>query len=248
MKPRPRSSLAWLVARGLLVLLGLALLWNGAWLALTANLTAGTFLTLGLGVALITWGVRPPPSSWLNVIFAFIGLLVVTLAGFLAWSGTEETATGTEEAVIVLGAAVHGSELSNTLIARLDTALAYHEQNPTALIVVSGGQGPQEDLPEAVAMSNYLLAHGVPAAQVIVEDRATSTEENFVRSKELLDQRLPPGYRVTFVTNEFHVLRAGALAARSGLEATHVASKTPWYFWPVNFLREELALVTFGLS
>lgn len=247
MEPR-RPRLAPLVARALLVVLGLALLGNGVWLAVTANLTTGTFLALALGAALLAWGIRPPPSNWLNVIFAFIGGLIVTLAGFLAWTGTEDNAADAEEAVIVLGAAVHGHDLSNTLIGRLDTALAYHQRNPAALIVVSGGQGPQEDLPEAVAMSNYLTSHGVPAEQVILEPAATSTEENFTRSKALLDQRLTPGYRVVFVTNEFHVLRASQIAAKSGLKATHLASRTPWYFWPVNFLREEVALITFGLS
>ena len=111
----------------------------------------------------------------------------------------------------MLGAAVHGRELSNTLAGRLAVAVTYHERSPSSLIVVSGGQGPQEEIPEAVAMRQYLLDHGVPDDHIIVEDRSTSTEENFRNSRLLLDERLTPGYSVAFVTDEFR--RAGRRAA-----------------------------------
>ena len=127
----------------------------------------------------------------------------------------------------MLGAAVHGSTLSPTLERRLDAALAYHALNHHALVVVTGGQGPGEDLPEGDAMRAYLVAHGVPEASVLVEDRATSTEENFAFSRRLLDATLPAGYSVAFVTSEFHVVRAERIAAASGLKATHLSCPTP---------------------
>lgn len=232
------------MVRALLLLLGASLVANGIWLAFTANLNLGTFATIGLGAVIAAWAIRPPRSSWLNVLLASSTVIIGTLAGILLWSGSADNAEGAEDAVIVLGAAVHGTEPSITLADRLNTALTYHARNPAALIVVSGGQGPQEDLPESTAMSNYLIGHGVPAEQVIAEPSATSTEENFAYSKKLLDQRLPAGYRVVFVTNEFHVWRAGLIAQRTGLDATHVASRTPWYFWPTSLLREEFAAVS----
>lgn len=240
-----------LTGRALLFTLGLALAANAVWLAFTANLTLGTALVGAAALGLVGWSIwyrRIPLPRLFNTIAVALCLAVLAMAIFLATHGTGDNASDDEEAVIVLGAAVHGSELSNTLVGRLNAAAAYHEQNPRALIVVSGGQGPQEDLPEAVAMRQYLVAKGIPSALIVVEDRSTSTEENFAFSKSLLDQRLGSGYTVTFVTDEFHVYRAEQIAAATGLTASHVSSRTPWYFWPANYLRETVAVVTFWIS
>jgi len=232
------------VARALLLLLGVALVANATWLAFTANLTIGTALAALLGLGFLAWG------SWLDRVRWPVGVLaglvlagVAGLSGFLAVFGSQDTATGDEDAVIVLGAAVHGDDLSNTLIGRLDAALAYHQRNPAALIVVSGGQGPQENLPEGVAMGAYLADHGVAWSSIVIEDQATSTEENFAFSKALLDARLPSGYRVVVVTDEFHLYRAAWIAERAGLRANRIGRATPWYFWPVNYLREDLMVI-----
>ncbi|MFT4109508.1 YdcF family protein [Propionicimonas sp.] len=230
-------------ARALLASTGLVLTVNAVWLAFTANLTVGTAATAVAGIGLLAWARWLPRRRWLNAAGVVAVAAVAGFAVLLTTVGTHDTATGDEDAVIVLGAAVHGSELSRTLADRLDAALAYHRGNPAAPIVVTGGKGAQENLPEADAMRAYLVAHGVPAAGVIVEDRATSTVENFANSKAMLDARFPAGYRVVFVTDEFHVFRAGGLAAAAGLAATHVSSHTPWYFWSANYLREELAVL-----
>lgn len=237
------------VARVVLIILGGWLSLNAIWLALTANLTVGTAATAVVGVGLLAWArwFRRLPMLVHGLALAAV-LAVVGLSTFLAVQGSGSDADFTEDAVIVLGAAVHGSELSPTLQGRLDAALAYHQRNPKALIVVSGGQGIQEDLPEGVAMAAYLKSKGVPAQQILVEDRATSTEENFRFSRALLDSRLSPGYRVVYVTDEFHVYRAGRIAAAQGLDATFYARATPWYFWAPNFLREDLAVVKLWLT
>lgn len=235
------------VLRWVLGLAGLALVTNAVWLALTRNLNLGMALVAGVGLALLAWGgwfEQLNRMLWLKVACIAAAAGVVGVSVFLAVHGSTDTATGDEEAVIVLGAAVHGREPSNTLIGRLDAALAYHQRNPSALIVVTGGQGFQEDLPEGVAMRAYLLARGVPAEVIVTEDRARDTVENFAFSRELLDRRLAPGYRVVFVTDDFHVFRAGRIAAATGLDATHVASSTSWYFWASNYLRETVAVVT----
>lgn len=231
--------------------LGLALAANAVWLAVTANLTLGTALVGLAALGLIAWAVwyrRLPLPRLFSTVAIALCLAVVAMSLFLATHGTADNVRGDEDAVIVLGAAVHGSELSRTLIRRLDTAVVYHERNPRALIVVSGGQGPQEDLPEAVAMRQYLIGRGIPSELIVAEDRSTSTEENFAFSRSLLDQRLPSGYQVVFVTDEFHVYRAGQIASAAGLAASHVSSRTPWYFWPSNYLRETVAVLTFWLT
>lgn len=248
---RARPGPATVVARTLLVTLGLALIANASWLFATVNRNLGMVAVAASGVVLLAWGLafgwvgrRRPLAALASVCVA----TVVVGSGLLAAYGNHDTVSYDEDAVIVLGAAVHGSELSPTLQRRLDAALDYHARNPRALLLVTGGQGAGEDVPEAHAMRAYLTAHGVGDADLVVEDRATSTEQNLSYSKPLLDARLPPGYRVALITSDFHVYRAERLARASGLEPTHAHAETPWYFWPTNYLRESLAVAASWLG
>lgn len=238
----------WWSARVVLCALGLGLIADAGWLALTANLSVGTLLAAAMGVALVVWGwLLTKAKRWMNVLATVIFGTVLGFAVFLAICGSTAHVDYREQAVIVLGAAVHGDELSTTLQARLDTADEYWTKNPAAIIVVSGGQGFQEDLPEAEAMRQYLIGRGIPESQIVVESSATSTEENFSFSKKLLDARLAPGYQVAFVTDEFHVCRASRIASDVGLVAHAYPRSTLWYVWAPNFLREEVAILSMWL-
>ena len=232
-----------MVWRGVLIVLGLGLVANGVWLLTTANLNTGVLLQLAVAVGLIVFGVwrRASGARWLIMPALALAILFGLISGFLAGYGLNDTATDDEDALIVLGAAVHGRVVSPSLAQRLEVAVGYHQRTPEALIVVTGGQGPQEDIAEAVAARDHLLAQGVPDDVIVVEDRSTTTEENFGFAKLLLDERLSGDYRVAFVTNEYHVWRAARLAEVAGLEAAHLHSATRWYVWPSSYLREGAA-------
>ena len=63
---------------------------------------------------------------------------------------------------MVLGAGIFSEEVTTLLAARLDKALSvYHSQRTKPIIIVSGGQGPDEPISEALAMKRYLIAHNV---------------------------------------------------------------------------------------
>ncbi len=231
--------------RGASVALGLLLAANGIWLLATANLNAGVLLQFAVAAVVAVFGLwrRAAGVRWLTVPAIAAGILFGIVAGSLAGYGMNDTASGDEDALIVLGAAVHGREVSPSLAQRLQVAVGYHQRNPEALIVVTGGQGPQEEVAEAIAARDYLLAHGVPDDLIVPEDRSTSTEENFAFARLLLDDRLGSGYRVAFVTNEYHVWRAARVAEDAGLAATHLHSATRWYVWPSSYLRESAAVL-----
>ena len=61
-------------------------------------------------------------------------LLLLLGGGLLFVSGWQDTATFEEDTMIVLGCAVEGIEPSEQLRCRLDTALEYYRQNPSAAI------------------------------------------------------------------------------------------------------------------
>ncbi len=175
------------------------------------------------------------------VIFALC--FIIAFSGFLCLYGSSDNVTYDEDSLIILGAGIHGDKVSLPLQYRLDAALEYIDKNPDVLVIVSGGKGFQEDVTEAYAMEKYLVDHGANPDNIIKEENASSTTENFKFSKEILDRRFQGGtYKVATVTNDFHVFRAVKIAEQNGLEVTHLHGKIPWYTTISNYIRETAAI------
>ena len=105
--------------------------------------------------------------KWLIGLYYFGMTLIAVIIPVMFISGGTDNVTYQEDAIIVLGAAVRGEEISGALQKRLDVAIEYYQKNPDVVIVVTGGQGPQEDITEALAMERYLLANGIPKEKII---------------------------------------------------------------------------------
>lgn len=233
---------------------GALLLADGLVVTLTGNLNLGVILTALTGAAVLCYGIffekvnRPGPLRWLrNAGFAAV-LFIVGMAVFLGSYGSADNVTYDEDVVIVLGAGVHGDVPSRHLVQRLEKALLYHEKNPDALILVSGGQGAQESVTEAFAMSEYLIRRGVPKDKIIMEEAAASTYENFKFSLNIINKnygaRFGGEYKAAFITNDFHVYRAEKLAEKAGFKnITHMHANIDFYTYPQNYIRETLAVL-----
>ena len=80
------------------------------------------------------------------------------------------------------------------------------------------------DISEADCMADWLIAHGVDESRIYREDRSTSTQENFAYSEEIMAELgLDAGDMFAFVTNDYHIFRAGRIAgtdAACGVAAT----------------------------
>lgn len=145
--------------------------------------------------------------------------------------------------ILVPGAGLRGDQLSLTLMTRLDAALLLHRAHPEARVVVSGGQGPDELIPEAQAMAAYLAQHGVPPEQIFEERRSTSTLENMAFSKALMARAgWQPDAVVAVVTSRYHLYRAQSMARAQGLRAVSVPAEVPASVWAGSWLREILAV------
>ena len=142
------------------------------------------------------------------------------------------------QVLIVLGTTVNGTEPSPMLRQRLDAAVQYLNTYPEARCIVTGGKGDAENLSEAQCMFNYLTAAGIDAARITMEDRATSTAENFAFSKAIIDEQLGKDASIGFVTTRFHVYRAGRVAQKGGIPARGLGAPDVWYLAINNFLRE----------
>ncbi len=151
--------------------------------------------------------------------------------------------------LIVLGCGLRPDGTPSPLLrGRLDLALAFREKQlaetgKDLVFVASGGQGPDEPIPESAAMKRYLLEHGVPEARIIEEDRSTDTFENMKFSKEKIWE-IMPNAKVAFSTTNYHVFRSGIFARRVKMRAVGMGADTKWYFWPNAAVREFVGLLT----
>lgn len=139
--------------------------------------------------------------------------------------------------VIVLGCKVRGEEPSLMLRQRIMAAYRFLDQNPSAMCIVSGGQGADELISEAESMKRVLVEHGISEDRIILEDRSTGTDENIRFSLEKMNEYGISG-SVTIVTNEFHQLRAKLIADKYGLESYSVSARTSLWLLPTYWLRE----------
>jgi len=176
---------------------------------------------------------------------AAAGIFIV--CGILMASAQHSAKNVRTDAVIVLGAAVHGTKVTWVLENRLNTAKVVLDQNPDAICIVSGGQEPQEDCTEASAMRLYLLEEGVDDQRIFLEEKAANTVDNFSFSTPIIESVLGPDARVAFVTTDFHVYRASRVAKSQGISAIGVAAPDVWYLRLNNFLRECVGICVYGL-
>jgi len=239
-----------------LMTLGGALLVADTIFAMTrSNMNLGIVLPAILGLPLLILGIfwpRLKRGIWAALKWAAVSGLALALALFLVCGALMLSAVNREDeveadALIVLGAGLHGDQLSWILAKRLETTLHYLETHPDSVAIVTGGQGPGETATEASVMARYLVSRGIAPERVILEEEATNTIENFAFSKALIDERFSGEARVAFVTTGFHVFRAGLVARAQGLETQGIAAPDASYVALNNFMRESVGIVVYAL-
>lgn len=202
--------------------------------ALFGFLAAGRHYYLNHREEIPVW----PLVSAVTVLGAAAAVIAVVLV--LIGTGILTSTKKSMDYVIVLGAKVNGTEPSNSLKKRLDRAIDYAENNPNTFLVLSGGQGKDEEIAEAEVMYEYLRYNGVPETQLLLETRSTNTRENIryslevIRSQEQWKERVfqqifkevgenayAPGdeldsIHIGILTSDFHLFRAKAIAKKQG--------------------------------
>ena len=107
----------------------------------------------------------------------YLVVIEVPIVGAASGDGDREY-----DYIIVLGAAVHGDTPSLSLVERMSAARDYMQTHPQTIAIVSGGQGSDENISEAEAMTAWLTDKGIDKSRIIAEDKATSTLENLENS------------------------------------------------------------------
>jgi len=233
----------------------------GNLLSLAAGI--GVFALIGLMFATVT--VRSRDLSLFTAITGLLcGYVSFLLVSYVIYAFIYSRLTRYHDAdfVVVLGSGLrNGVQVTSLLASRLErgrqvqaalAARAGAQGKTGPMLIVSGGKGGDERLSEAEAMARYLAERGVPADQVIKEDRSRTTEENLTFSKAIME-RSRPDYRCIIVTSNFHVFRAAIIARRIGVNGQVTAARTAGYYWPSAMLREFAAvflrykLINFGI-
>lgn len=153
----------------------------------------------------------------------FVFLVSFVWVESLILTHDDGTENPTAPTLVVLGAGLNGDQPSLTLIARLQTALDYLNENPAAVAVVTGGQGAYETVTEASAMAKWLTRKGVDPGRVYLEDRSTDTRENLQNAREIMEREGLSG-PIAVVSNSFHLYRARILARQAGFDEVQTLS------------------------
>ena len=231
-----------------LLVVGILLLINVTFLALTSNPHFGHMIQFATSIVIILYArfykkISKRVHLWIRIFCVIpIGSII-----FLASYGNYKNVDYQEEVLIVLGAGLHGEEVTPHLASRLDMAVEYFNKNPQVMIIVCGGLGERQLITEAKAMEHYLIARGVPRESIIKEEKSTSTYENLVFAKEIISEHFPEEVRVALITSDFHIYRSVRLAESLGLSVNRIGAPTPWILWPLNYLRETLAVIRLWL-
>ncbi|MEF3301661.1 YdcF family protein [Paenibacillus sp. GYB003] len=172
---------------------------------------------------------------------AAAGLLWIGYIQWLIHSVEQSAPASKAQVAIVLGAALWNDRPSPGLKERLEKAYALYESGVADRLIVSGGlDNNGATITEAEGMKRYLVERGVPEEAIIREDEATSTYENLLFSKRIMDRE---GWtRPIIVTHRYHGARSIDIAEFVGLDGATVAltdSQTMWMPW--HKFRETLA-------
>ncbi len=154
-------------------------------------------------------------------------ILLAVLVAVRIYTYGNKVADVKADAAIVLGAAVWGDEVSPVFRERINHAIDLYRSGKVRKLIFTGGQGNRRELTEAAAARAYAIKNGVPADDILIEDRSHTTYENVINAKQLADAN---GLRkVLIVSDPLHMKRAVTMARDVGLDAYPSPTPTTRY-------------------
>ncbi len=183
---------------------------------------------------------------------AYLGVFLLIFLGQTVvqriWGGRR--AMPHPDVVVVHGAGLINGKVGPLLGSRIKGGIdAWRDEDAlrpgVPLLVMSGGQGPDEPVSEARAMADYAIARGVPSERILLEDRSTTTRTNIACTRDLLAERGMVDPQVLLVTSSFHAVRTAILASDMGVPWAVAPARTAWFYIVNAWLREYVAVLTY---
>ncbi len=148
-----------------------------------------------------------------------IAVLLITFTPVVSWWSLRLADRWDEpqgDTMIVLGAdaGANGIIGYSTYLRCMNAVFAWRSGG-IRHIIVSGGGG------EASAMKEFLANHGIPASVIDIEDQSTSTRENALYCRRILN---PDHGKILLLTSDFHIFRARRVFRKAGLDVLALPS------------------------
>lgn len=142
--------------------------------------------------------------------------------------------------LLILGCRVRGDEPEETLQTRIDAAAKYLIEHENVVAICCGGiVHDDQTKSEAQAMFEGMVKLGADPARIILEDKSTTTAENFINAKKIIEQmNLADKPNIAFMSSEFHLLRSGIISRLAGVPAESIAAASPKKKRLKNYVRE----------
>ena len=163
---------------------------------------------------------RASSSHWLRTLF-LLALLVAIV--WSAWVCVQINAVANEDqaqpcdAIAVFGAAEYGGHPSPVYHARLDHALELYRQKIAPLVITLGGGSDRDSgNTEGGVGRDYLLANGVPFADIVVESHSFDTEQQVHRLAAIARENNLQ--HIVVVSDGTHLFRIRELCRDAGLD------------------------------
>lgn len=235
------------------------LVWNGVVMLRRERRSLGNSLSLLVAFVLVAALVVSAWTTTLALEWFPIGLWIALAGGWVAltffgylgysWLYQRIARRRAPDYIVTLGSGLIGRRVPPLLAGRIDRALTvareWEARGARPLLVMSGGQGRDEEVSEASAMGEYALSRGVTAEVLLLEERSRTTAENLRFTDELVrsEPRLGPDARGIAVTSNYHAMRAAMLARTLDVPVQVVGARTAPYYWPSAVLREYVAIM-----
>lgn len=223
---------------------------SGQLLIRREGLSFRNLLSIGLGIVTFIYLIICPltldvmGSTWYAYSYQYISLIILyfiivcSLYLTTALLNMFHPFVDHLDYIIVLGAGLNGKKVTPLLASRIDQGIRLLYKFPNAKLILSGGQGSNELIPESHAMRNYAIEQGLSPDRIIIEDKSTTSRENLLFSRELMTIPQP---NVAIVTNNYHILRALYIAKDIHFPCIGYGANTKLYFSINATIRELIA-------
>lgn len=133
-------------------------------------------------------------------------------------------AKGEPDFLLVLGHALENDAPSEILISRCEKAAEYLKEHKNTIAIACGGiTGKEQTVSEATVIKELIASKGIEKDRIILEDKSTTTAENFYNAKKLMTEN-----KTAFLlSSSYHLLRAQTLARLCGIKSKTVSAPTP---------------------
>ncbi len=165
------------------------------------------------------------PKMLLGAVGGLAGIVVVTAGAYMPFVICDAKRNHRDrcDCLMVLGGNVIGADTpSPQLFERMKAAAVYLKENEDCLAVTCGGCfRPEQKKSEARIIADYLIEQGIDENRIILEDKSTTTFENFEFALKIIEEhscKSISDIRVAFLSSDYHVFRASKIAECCGFE------------------------------